>query len=135
MDEVLDSRFVANPHALLTGGVVTDVVYMQNYSSEEIQETLAKYKYEEVVVCSEYGDIIFVGDVRVGSWITSPAPYDSWIFDGVRGLWTPPSDWDGPITQCVPCLEEEHKKSLEEEHKKINNNNNVNAIYSMKEKV
>ena len=38
--------FIANPHALLIDGVVTEVVYMQDYDSEQIKEVLSKKVYE-----------------------------------------------------------------------------------------
>jgi hypothetical protein len=96
------TTFIANPHALLTNGVVTDVVFMQEYDAKEIAETLKKYSYEEVVSCSEYGSLIYVGDVKIGSWIVSPAPHPLWTFDDVEGVWNPPSDWNESIEGWFP---------------------------------
>jgi hypothetical protein len=109
--------FIANPYALLTNGVVTDVVYMQSYSELEIQETLSRCLYEEAVPYSEYGTEIFVGDVRIGKWIVSPTPHGSWTFNNDIGAWEPPEDWnesmEGWFSLCVTCEEEEQAQPHE----------------------
>ena len=108
MSAVLDYRFIANPHALLTDGVVTDVVYMQDYDAEQIKETLAKYSYDEVIALSDYGDSILVGDVRIGDKIVPPPTYGE----------------NQKVSECLPCQEE-----------KKTNNYNSEVMYSMEEKV
>jgi hypothetical protein len=104
--------FIANPYALLTDGVVTDVVYMQSYSDLEIKETLSRCSYEEAVPYSEYGEELFVGYVRIGKWIVPPTPHGLWIFNNDIGAWEPPKDWnnsmEGWFALCVSCEEEEH---------------------------
>ena len=88
-------EFIANPHALLTDGVVTDVVYMQDYSKEEIDTVLLNYSYDEIVVLSEYGRTISVGYTKIGDDYYPPKPYPSWIatkdVDPIVGnYWLPP---------------------------------------------
>jgi len=91
--------FVANPHALLTNDIVTDVVYMQDYDAEQIKETLSNYVYEEVINCSEYGKELYVGWFRVGEDIVRPRPNPNWEFDHQLKDWAPNA---------------EHQKLLEE---------------------
>lgn len=104
-------NFPANPYALLTNGVVTDVIYMQNYDADEIAETLLKYKYEEVICCSEHGEMLYIGWMRLGEWIVSPAPHPLWVFNYTFGLWEPPSNWNpsmvGWFSACRECDEED----------------------------
>ena len=99
-DEVFDNRFIANPHALIKDGVVTDVVYMQNYGSEQIAETLSKYEYDKVVLWEDYGAEIYVGYVEYGQsseiYYAPPQPYPSWDWDKPTGRWLSPVEhpWD-----------------------------------------
>jgi hypothetical protein len=81
--------FVANPHALLINGVVTEVVYMQDYDDETIKEVLSKKVYDEVINCSEYGKELFVGCFRLGEHIVRPRPNPNWEFDHKLGEWVP----------------------------------------------
>jgi hypothetical protein len=81
--------FVANPHALLIDGVVTEVVYMQDYDSEQIKEALSKKVYDEVINCSEYGKELFVGNFRIGDYIVGPRPNPNWEFNHKLGDWEP----------------------------------------------
>jgi hypothetical protein len=97
--------FVANPHALLTDGVVTDVVFMQEYSEEEIKEVLSKYSYDEVIRWDDYGYMIYVGYVKIGKWVVTPQPSPKHILNQTTGSWELPFD---PTYKCPPC--ETHKE-------------------------
>lgn len=118
--------FIANPYALLTDKVVTDVVYMQDYTAEQIAETLKNYSYEEAVPWSEYGSSLYVGYVRIGSWIVPPARHSLWVFDEVEGVWNPPSDWnesiEGWFPLCGQC----------DDHKEQNTSSDLESISSLK---
>lgn len=106
---------VGNPYALISDGIVTDVVYMQNYDNSEIKETLKKYNYEEYVICSEYGQEIYVGERKIGNEFLINNPFPSWEFSAQHGYWMPPVsypkdnlyyDWDENVkawVECVPC--------------------------------
>jgi hypothetical protein len=79
-----------NPYALLINDTVTEVVYMHNYDQKTIEETLAKHGYEEIVICSEYGRELYVGQVRYGNRIVYPQPEPDWVLCGRNELWYPP---------------------------------------------
>ena len=92
--------FVANPHALLTDNVVTDVVFMQNYNEEEIKETLTKYVYDEVVCLNDYGYFIYEGYVKIGDWIVRPQPSPKHTLNQSTGNWEAPFDSTYPCPAC-----------------------------------
>ena len=95
-----DEPFIANPHALFIDGVVTEVVYMQNYTEEEINAELAKHTYDEVVPWDEYGYEMQVGWHRLGKWVVMPQPAPDFTFDEVTGSWEKPRN---PDSNCPPC--------------------------------
>jgi hypothetical protein len=97
--------FVANPHALLTDGVVTDVVFMQDYDEEQIKETLSKYSYDEVASWDEYGYMIYAGYIKIGKWIVTPQPTPNHTFNETNGAWELPRNAE---YTCTPC--ESHKE-------------------------
>jgi hypothetical protein len=113
-----------NPYALLNNGLVTEVVYMQDYSSKQIEETLNKYAYDRYEVCSEYGREIYVGERCVGDMFVTQKPFLSWIIHPSTGLWTSPVpyptdgkeyvwneegvSWDF----CAPCAHETNKQDV-----------------------
>lgn len=106
------TEFVANPHALIKDGVVTQVVYMQDYSDDVIQEKLKEYDFDEVVRWEDYGEELHIGYVKIKDWIVFQIHPD-WIFDEEEEAFVPPEDW-GPhyedyFAPCVPC-EEDHSK-------------------------
>lgn len=95
--------YVANPHALLTNGVVTDVVFMQEYDENEIKETLAKYSYDEVIRWDDYGYSMHVGYVRVGDWVVTPQPTPMHVFNNNTGGWDAPAEPVKTDYVCAPC--------------------------------
>ena len=92
--------FVANPHALLTDGVVTDVVFMQEYNEDEIKETLSKYSYDEVIRWDDRGYAIYEGFVKIGDWVVRTQPAPGYSLNQSTGNWEPPFD---PNFKCPPC--------------------------------
>lgn len=92
--------FVANPHALLTDGVVTAVVFMQNYNEEEIKDVLSQYSYDEVLRCDDYGYMIYEGYVKIGKWVVMKQPAPNYTLNQSTGSWEPPFD---PNYKCPPC--------------------------------
>lgn len=87
--------FVANPHALLVDGVVTEVVYMQNYSDEEITQVLTNHTFDEVVRCEDYGHHLVVGDTRDDvflEFIGPKKPFPSWVPNNRINNWKAPVD-------------------------------------------
>lgn len=87
--------FVANPHALLVDNVVTEVVYMQNYSQEEIEQVLTNYTFDEVIRCEDYGHYLVVGDIRdtvFPEFIGPPKPFPSWVPNPRINNWKAPVD-------------------------------------------
>jgi hypothetical protein len=92
--------FVANPHALLTNGVVTDVVFMQNYNEEEIKEVLSRYSYDEVIRWDDYGYMMYEGYVKIGDWVVTPQPSPKHALNQSTGAWELPFD---PNYVCPPC--------------------------------
>jgi hypothetical protein len=100
-----EEPFIANPHALLIDGVVTEVVFMQNYTEEEIKDTLLKHSYDEVIRWDDYGYEMLVGYRRVGPWVVTPQPSLDFTFDELTGTWEKPKS---PDYNCPPC--ETHKE-------------------------
>jgi hypothetical protein len=100
-----DEPFIANPHALLIDGVVTEVVFMQDYTEEEIKETLLRHTYDEVIRWDDYGYEMHVGYQRLGTWVVLPQPAPEFTFDKVTGTWERPKNPEG---NCPPC--ETHKE-------------------------
>lgn len=103
---------VANPYALLTNNVVTDVVFMQQYTESEIAETLLKYDYEEVVDCNALGLEICIGYVKIDEVIVPPQPFPSWSLNKDLLEWFAPVPcpentgamiWDEETVSWVPC--------------------------------
>lgn len=104
-----------NPYALITDNIITEVVYMQDYDSSEIEETLKKHNYDEYVVCSEYGKELYVGERKFNDEFVVNSPFTSWIFSAEDGYWMPPVQYpeDGLYynwnedaifwIECVPC--------------------------------
>jgi hypothetical protein len=92
--------FVANPHALLTDGVVTAVVFMQNYNEEEIKDTLSKYSYDEVIRWDDYGYAMYEGYVKIGDWVVRSQPSPKHTLNQTNGVWEVPFD---PNYVCPPC--------------------------------
>lgn len=88
-----EQKFVANPHALIVNNVCTEVVYMQDYDSEEIAKTLEKYTYDEVVRWEDYGHPIYVGYHKVDDVFTTHKAYPSWIWSMEAQNWIPPVDY------------------------------------------
>ena len=95
-----EPKFVANPHALFKDGVVTAVVYMQDFGPEEIAETLTKYDYDKVVRWEDYGSEIYDGYVEYedaeGVYYAWPKPGKSWTWLKQIAVWKPPIEhpWD-----------------------------------------
>jgi hypothetical protein len=89
-----ESSFPANPHALITEGVCTDVVYMQSYTLEEIAEVLKGYSYDRVAVWDDLGQAIYIDWIQQedadGVYYTSPQPFPSWIWDKNTCVWVSP---------------------------------------------
>lgn len=86
-------RFPANPHALITNGICTDVIFMQDYDSEQINATLEKYSYDEVIRWEEYGQEIGIDYIKIDNNYFPPKPNESWIphIDLIHGnYWKPP---------------------------------------------
>jgi hypothetical protein len=97
-------KIAANPYALLKGGIVESVVYMQDQNATEIEQTLAKHSYDEAVSCSDYGEILHVGYVKIQDWIVLPCPEPSFVFDASVGHWVPPEGYEYPEAYiCTPC--------------------------------
>ena len=107
-----------NPYALLDeNGVVTEVVYMQDYSSEQIEETLSLHSYSKYIVCSEYGKEIYVGEKWLGDMFVANKPFESWVPHPITGLWVAPTPypndnkeyvWDESTLSwniCEPCVQ------------------------------
>jgi hypothetical protein len=104
-------KIAANPYALLKGGIVESVVYMQDQNATEIEQTLAKHSYDEAVSCSDYGEILHVGYVKIQDWIVSPCPEPSFVFDASVGQWAPPEGYKYPEAYvCTPCEEDSTKQ-------------------------
>lgn len=82
-----------NPYALLNDGAVTKVVYMQNYSLKKIEKTLGNHKYDDYVICSEFGKKIYVGERFVDGVFVAVKPFNSWIIDLETGLWVAPKEY------------------------------------------
>jgi hypothetical protein len=111
--------YPGNPYALLIDNVVTEVVYMQNYTEEEIADTLSKHDYEEVVSCSEYGKEILVGWIKLEDEVVEPAPHPLWTFNHTISRWVPPAKWDETVegyfrTFMNCCESNKNTNSLEE---------------------
>jgi len=119
-----------NPYALLDeNGVVTEVVYMQEYSPAEIQETLSKHTYARHVICSEYGIEIFVGERWIGDVFVVQKPFKSWIIHPSTGFWVAPVQYPSDEQEyiwneetlswevCAPCTQEPEQQDaiLQEE--------------------
>lgn len=86
-------KFVANPHALLVDGVVTEVVFMQDYNDEKIAEVLADKTYDEVIRWEDYGHQLYVGYRRYGEYIMPDKPDNTttWVVNPEF------HDWDRPV--------------------------------------
>jgi len=106
--DIRTEPFVANPHALLTDGVVTDVVFMQEYDDEEIKNVLSKYSYDEVIRWEDAGYMIYVGYQKIGNWIVQPQPSLEHVFDEKTGGWELPRD---PNIVCQPCQAHKEKSN------------------------
>ena len=95
-----EQEFIANPHALIVDGICTEVVYMQNYDSEEIARTLKKYTYDKVVQWEDYGGEIYIGYVEYFEsseiYYATPQPYPSWTWKKSFRNWVTPvkHPWD-----------------------------------------
>jgi hypothetical protein len=89
------TTFPGNPYALLINSVVTEVVYMQSYSSEEIEEALKNHSYDEVISCAAHGKEIYVDQERIGAHFVFEKPHSSWQLDKETG------DWVAPIAEPV----------------------------------
>jgi hypothetical protein len=92
--------FVANPHALLTNNVVTDVVFMQDYDEEEIKEVLSRYSYDEVMRWDDYGYAMYETYVKIGKWVVRPQPSPTHTLNQTTGDWEATFD---PNYVCPPC--------------------------------
>ena len=79
-----------NPYALFVDGVVTEVIYMQDYNQEQIEKELANHTYDEAVSCNEFGQEIYIGYVKIGNVILKPKPYPSWQYDETTQNWAAP---------------------------------------------
>jgi hypothetical protein len=110
------TNIAGNPYALLDSeGVVTEVVYMQDYSSEQIEETLSLHSYSTYIICSEYGKEIYVGEKWLGDMFVAKKPFESWVPHPITGLWVAPTAypndnneylWDENTLSwniCEPC--------------------------------
>jgi len=118
-----------NPYALVKNNVVTDVVFMQAYSEDEIKETLLKYDYDKVVKCSEYGRMIYVDEVLVRDTFSGVKPFDSWYLNEDTATWEAPVEYpkDGHLYQwfedkmswglcdsCFNCTDSSHLHNVRE---------------------
>ena len=118
-----------NPYALVKNNVVTDVVFMQAYSEDEINETLLKYDYDKVVKCSEYGRMIYVDEILVKDTFAGLQPFDSWSLNEDTVTWEAPVEYpkDGHLYQwsedkmswdicdsCFNCTDSSHSHSVRE---------------------
>ena len=83
----------SNPYALVIDGVVTEVIFMKNYSEEDIKKELNKYTFDEYVICKEYGADIHVGQIKYKNRFIEPCPFPSWKFDEDIEWWAPPIDY------------------------------------------
>lgn len=113
------STIPGNPYALLVNNVVSEVIYMQDRSAEEIEQYLKSFTYDEFINCSEYGEDLSIGQERIGSFFVFEKPYPSWELDMETGYWNPPIPaptntefqyaWNESTLSwdvCVPCTEE-----------------------------
>jgi hypothetical protein len=87
-------KFLGNPHALILDGVVTEVVYMHQYTQEEIEKELANHKYDEVAKWDDYQMELYVGYLKYGDKVAPPKPFPSWVLNDLN-LWEAP-------TPCCP---------------------------------
>lgn len=91
----INSAFPANPHALIKDGIVTEVVFMQEYGPEEIAETLSKYDYDKVVRWDDYGFEISLDFCETylddyGYVYTEAKPFNSWVYHPELNDWVSP---------------------------------------------
>jgi len=84
------SEFIANPHALIKNNICTAVVFMQDYGPEQIQETLAKYDYDEVVRWEDYGHPIYIGFHKWEGKYVYHRPFPSWKYNSEHNNFEPP---------------------------------------------
>jgi hypothetical protein len=89
MEEIV-SRFVANPHALAKDGVITEVVFMQDYDEKQIKAELKNHDYDEVVRWEDAGYEVYVGYKKHDDFYAPEKPFESWVFDFDLGIWVTP---------------------------------------------
>lgn len=121
-----------NPYALFTNNVVTEVIYMQDYSAEEIEETLKNYSYEEVVRANDIGEEILIGYMKLDGEIVRPKPAPSWSYNKELKLWEAPipapdycANWDEETFSwlaCPQCEPEKQENNLYQLEENINAN-------------
>lgn len=105
----MEPKFIANPHALINNNVCTEVIFMQNYSAEEISEKLLKYTYDEVVLWENYGQEILIGFIKLGDDFFPPKPYPSWLpnlHPELGNSWESPKP--APFSQGADGIPEEY---------------------------
>jgi hypothetical protein len=92
--EIEREPYTANPHALITDGVCTAVIYMQDYGPEQIAEVLSKQDYDKVVVWEEHNAEVFVGYIEhedgEGIYYATEREFPSWIWNKQGMTWMPP---------------------------------------------
>jgi len=79
-----------NPYALIENNYVRHVIYMQDSTEEEIQETLSKFTYDKYVIASEHGTEIYIGQEEVDGYFRYPSPYPSWVWNHETKFWEAP---------------------------------------------
>ena len=92
----LEINYDGNPYALLTDGVVTEVVYMADRTPEEIKDYLSEnHSYTEAVCSADYPGwpVAHIGDTwqdfQNEKRLAPSSPYKSWILNEY-GEWEPP---------------------------------------------
>ena len=83
------SNVMFNPYALLINSEIVEVVYMHDKDDLAIEEELKSHTYDEIVVCSEYGRTLYVGQKRYGDKIVFPQPDPDYVLCGRNELWYP----------------------------------------------